>query len=98
MDNKRLKKIAELLLYTGPSIAETISKAITEGSTYSIHKTDELTRLTVTSRAAYDTKIKDIYLYNNEDQLIKHTLVLSDKTTVLFDKYQEARKLLGEAG
>lgn len=98
MDNKRLKKVAHLLIYNGSIIAETINNAIKQGSSYVIQKADQLTRLTITSTAAYDTKIKDIYLYNKEGQLIKHTLILNDKATVLFDKYQEAKKLLEEAG
>lgn len=91
---KKIKEIAELLLYYGPDIEQLKDKAISEGKDYSVVNADGLKTLKIDSVLPYNLNVTDIYVYNSEKQLIKQVLVIGDKKEIVFDKYKEAEKLI----
>ncbi|HCJ56064.1 MAG TPA: hypothetical protein DHV55_00750 [Clostridiaceae bacterium] len=93
MDEK-IKDVVSLLLYRGPDISDLILEAINEEKEYTIEIKDGLTILKIYSALVYDLKIADIFIYNDERQLIKQVLLIGDKEKIIFDKFQEAAYLI----
>lgn len=93
--NNSIDKVAQLLMYKGPKISDLIAKAVTEEKQFSFDNNNGQTVLTVNSNLAYNTNVQDIYYYNAEDELIKQVLVINNKQNIVFDKYKDARELIG---
>ena len=89
-----LEHIADLLMYSGPSMSEIIKEATEENLRFEISQTSKLNIIKVTSYIPYEIKVIDSYVFNKDDQLIKHTVKINNKEKVVFDKYGEAAFLL----
>lgn len=91
-----LKDVADLLAYKGPTISELIKEVGSKGK-INIKKTfNSYTEVIVIQETAYNLFVKDVYLYNLDNELIKQTLFIDNKKKVVFDKFQEAHKLIEE--
>lgn len=92
--NNSIDKVAQLLMYKGPKISDLIAKAVIEGKQFTFDKHNEQTVLTINFNSAYNTNVQDIYYYNTDDELIKQTLVINNKQSIIFDKYKDAKELI----
>lgn len=91
-----VEKVADLLTYSGPSMADLIKKALEEGNDFKVEQTGELKILKVKFQLPYGIEATDKYFYNSESHLIKQTLCVRNKEKIIFDKYNEAAKLLSK--
>lgn len=91
-----ITNVAKLLMYKGPSPKDIIMMAIRNNYDVNIESKGDSTVVSVESTAAYDVKLKDIYVYNIENELIKQLLIINDKEKVIFDKYMEATLMIDE--
>lgn len=91
----RIKYVAELLMYSGPTLEEIIMDAGQRGLSFDVKKTSNgINILTVTDELPYNLKVKDIYYYDQEQKMIKHLLKINDNIKVIFDKYKEVDNIL----
>ncbi|MFC3883737.1 hypothetical protein ACFOU2_09590 [Bacillus songklensis] len=89
-----LERVADLLMYSGPSISDVIKNAILDGHDFETLQLGKQTVVQVTSEIPYDIKVLDSYFFNNCGQLIKHIVKVNNKEKIVFDKYSEATALL----
>lgn len=89
-----IKRAAEYLMYKGPLIDELILKAKKNNNTYNITEIESDVILEVHSKVEYDLEIIDKYWYNVDQELYKQTITLRGKEKAVFDKYEEAKRIL----
>ncbi|MCW1940628.1 hypothetical protein OMD49_19185 [Bacillus anthracis] len=65
-----------------------------ENKVVKVETKESLTVLTINFTTAYDTNVTDVYMFNNEKELIKQELRVNKKVKVIFDKYREVENLL----
>ena len=92
--NDEINEIASILMYKGTTIKEILQEASLNGYKYKIEDRDKNTIVTIKSYAPYKLNIVDMYIYDNEENLIKQTLFINGKEKIIFDKYQEALSLI----
>lgn len=92
--NVTLEKIADLLMYIGPNIELKIREATLSGNVAKVYNENGLKRLVIESQLPYTLKVIDTYTYNEDDELIKHTIQVNKKEKVLFNKFSEINELL----
>lgn len=92
--NVTLEKIADLLMYVGPNIELKIREATLSGNNTKIYNDNGLKRLVIESQLPYKLKVIDTYIYNEDDELIKHTIQVNKKEKVVFNKFSEVNDLL----
>lgn len=89
-----IREVAELLIYKGPSIEELIDAARQVGHEVDLKMECGMAKLIIQSKAAYDLRIQDIYIFDSDGHLIKQLLKMNDKVKTIFDKYKEANQIL----
>lgn len=83
-------------MYKGPDVNELIAEAHMENKKVDIDKNENYTILKITFETAYNTAVTDVFIFNSEKELIKQELQINQKVKVIFNKYEEAKKLLEE--
>ncbi len=94
--SEKIREVAKILLSRGVDIKEMVLEAVSKGNEYDILKSGDLTTLEIHSTLPYNLKVIDIYVYNKEGHLIKQIISLDGKEKVIFDKFEEAERLLRE--
>lgn len=89
-----IENVAKLLKYQGPDINELIAEAYAENKKIIVDKIDASTALKITFKTAYETIVTDVFIFNEQKELIKQELHINDKINVIFDKYKEASDML----
>lgn len=93
--NNKLEEVVDILMYYGPSKEEIIQSAKSTGSKWSEGcYNGQLQYINVIEYLPFNTTVIDNYIFNSENQLIKHILIINGKETVIFDKFVEASELL----
>lgn len=92
--NNVIKEVASILMYKGPTMNELIEQIAREGNKFNIVTEGSTIIIDATSIQPYNLLIRDKYYYNSDEELIRHILVLDNKETVLFDKFNEAKALI----
>jgi len=85
-----IEYVAKLLMYRGPQIDEMIRNAVASGNEYSVIDEVDCKKLRIKSIGPYNLVIEDVFYYNLDQELIKQTLFLNGRETVIFDKFYEA--------
>ena len=91
---KEINKIADLIMYSGPTINELLenSKNINK---ITINKLNEnKIQVLIENILAYNVKITDKYIYDNNEALIKQSIIINDKEKIIFDKYIEINTII----
>lgn len=86
---RMVKKITELIMYEGPSFEEIVEEAKKQKLNIELKYENETKKLIVESILPYDIVVKDIYVYDSENKLIKQILIINNKEKIVFDKYKE---------
>lgn len=95
--NDIFNEIADLLMYSGPSIDQVTQKANEDGGKVKVLKQNGLSIVVVESILPYNLTAIDSYTYNADEELIKHVVKLKNKEKVIFDKFKEINSLLNIA-
>ncbi|WP_338630307.1 hypothetical protein [Clostridium baratii] len=92
---RKVNKIADLIMYSGPNLEELILNASNNGKNITINNLDKgILEVIIEDTVVYDVKVIDSYFYDIDKKLIKHSIILNNKETVIFDKNKEIIKLL----
>lgn len=95
MITRNMEDIANLAMYSGPQLNELIKEAQRSENEFKLeHICNGGLKLSVKSQEAYNVKIIDCYIYDSEEKLIKHSIDINGKNKVIFDKYNELRKII----
>jgi hypothetical protein len=89
-----IHQVAKLLMYDGPTATELIQKAVEKNEEFTIVNNGDMTILTIETTVAYGLKVRDVYSFNLEGQLIKQIIIMNGKEQTVFDKYREATQIL----
>lgn len=86
---KPISDIVDLILYSGPSIKKLIEEAIENNNSFYLDKKNNNIELIIKSSIIYNVNITDKYLYDSNEDLIKHTVIINEESHIVFDKYDE---------
>lgn len=91
-----LNKIVDLLMYKGVTPEELLQQVSQQNhlSLISDLNTKSTRNIIISEKLAFNTCVIDAYVFNYDGDLIKQTITLNGKKTVIFNKYAEAKKML----
>lgn len=88
-------KIADLIMYSGPEIDILINEANRNGKLSFVQKMENGEKLLVVEEIlAYKISIIDKYLYDNNNKLTNHSIIINGKESIVFDKHSEILEIL----
>lgn len=90
-----INKIADLVMYSGPEIDTLINEASRYGKLSFIQEMGNGRRLLIIEEiVSYKTSVIDKYLYDSNNKLINHSIIINGKESIVFDKQSEILEIL----
>ncbi|KFL44566.1 hypothetical protein CH76_01800 [Lysinibacillus sp. BF-4] len=91
-----LNKIVDLLMYQGVTPEELLHQVSQQNhlSLISDSSSKSTRNIIISEKLAFNTSVVDAYVFNYDGDLIKQTVTINGKNTVIFNKYAEAKQMI----